>query len=469
MCHDKNNHRRTAGTPLTRRSFLGGTLMGCSAAIAGMAGARLSFASFQDPAKMAGGEEVLVVVFLRGGADGLSIVPPIDGVDRAFYEAARPELQIPLTGPNAALPLTSNFGLHPAAAPLHELYQDGYLAVVQAVGMNVDTRSHFDAMEFLELGTPGSKSSTEGWLTRHLASASNLPADILMPSLAVGELQPTSLVGDRDTLAMDDPGNFNLNTGPWLWRYPQRTALRRLYASGASLFHDAGLQALNAADLIEAFVHDDYVPSHGASYPSNSFGDQLRIVAQMIKLDVGLRVVTVDLGGWDTHENQGTQGGGYFAGLVGTLAQGLHALFTDLDGAGAGNYTQRLTAVVQSEFGRRLRSNADDGLDHGHGNAMLVLSGNAIGGVHGTFPGLATEQLYDNADLAVTTDFRRVLSEILIRRMGNSNLGAVFPGYSSYAPLGIVQGVDVTPITGETLFTDSFESGNMDQWTVAQP
>lgn len=445
----------------TRRGFL----MGCSAAVAAMSGSRLSYAAFGDP-EAATNQDVLVVVFARGGMDGLSLVPPIDGADRAFYEAARPELQIPLTGANAALPLNSLFGLHAAAAPLHDLYLDGHLTVVHAVGMNVDTRSHFDAMEFLERGTPGTKATTTGWLTRHLQTATNLPPEIIMPSLSVGDIQPTSLLGDRDTVAMDDPGQFNLNTGPWLWRNPQRVALRRLYNGGTTLVHDAGIQAMNAADIIEAYVGNGYTPANGAVYPSNGFGDQLQIIAQMIKLDVGLRIVTVDLGGWDTHESQGTGGGGYFGDLVGTLAQGLAALYADLDGAAGGNHSQRLTVVLQSEFGRRFRENADRGCDHGHGNAMLVLGGKVNGGVYASWPGLAPEQLYDNADLAVTTDFRRVLSEILIRRLGNPNLGQIFPGYSGYSPLGVVQGTDLAPVFGGAIFRDDFESGGLTGWTA---
>ena len=148
--------------------------------------------------------------------------------------------------------------------------------------------------------------------------------------------------------------------------------------------------------------------------------------------------------------------------MVGGAAEGLAAFYTDLDGSGSSNYTQRLTVVVMSEFGRRFFENADIGTDHGHGNNVLVLSGNAIGGVHGSWPGLADDQLNDG-DVEVTTDFRRVLAEILIRRLGNPNLGTVFPGYQAYSPIGIVTGVDLPPV-GADLFTDGFESGDLDRW-----
>ena len=439
----------------TRRGFI----TGCSAAIAALAGSRFNTVAFGAPGSA--NDEILIHVFLRGGMDGLNLVPPIDGVDRGFYEAARPDLRIPTSGPDAALSLNAQFGLHPAAAALLPLYQDGRLAIVHAVGHNIANRSHFDAMQFLELGTPGSKSATTGWLTRHLQSATNLPGEIIMPSLAVGDLQQTSLLGSNETINMTDPDQFALNTGPYSWRSAQRTALRELYGGGTWM-HSAGLQTLDALDIIELNAGGGYAPSNGAVYPGGSFGDNLQVVAQMIKLDLGLRVATLDLGGWDTHNGQGNGSGGQFASLVGELAGGLAALYADLDGGGASNYTGRMTCVVQSEFGRRLRENDDGGTDHGYGNVLMVLSGNAIGGVHGTWPGLANAQLFDNADLDVTTDYRRVMSEILIRRMGNADLGSIFPGYTGYAPLGIVQGADL-PVGA--IFLDGFEDGNTAAWS----
>lgn len=445
---------------LTRRGFL----VGCSAAIAGLAGSRFNTVAFGDPAL---NDEILVVVFLRGGMDGLSAMPPIAGADRGHYQAARPTLAIPTSGPNAAINLNGQFGLHPAGAPLYELYQEGKLAIVRAVGLGEVNRSHFDSMQYVELGTPGNKSTPTGWLTRHLQTATNLPAEIIMPSLAVGDLQPTSLLGDLETISMSDPSNFNLMNGPWLWRFAQRSTLRAMYEGSSSWLHDAGVQALDAVDVVELNVAGGYTPANGASYPQSQLGDQLRVLAQMVKLDLGLQVATVDFGGWDTHEEEGDGGTGYFAEIFGDLAQGLHAFYTDLDGVGASNYTQRLTVVVQSEFGRELRENSDSGTEHGYGNQVFVLSGNAIGGLHGVWPGLAPGQLVDGTDLAVTTDYRRVLSEILIRRMCNPNLAAIFPGYTGYSPLGIVTGPDLPPILGEPVFSDGFESGGTSAWSSA--
>lgn len=424
---------------LSRRQFL----QGCSAAIAALAGARLTrlaFASPETPGDF--NDQILLVVFLRGGWDALNVVVPIAGDDRAHYESARPGLQVPVSGTGAALPLDSQFGFHPSMAPLHSLYQAGKLAIIHAAGMSNDTRSHFDAMQYIELGTPGVKSTASGWLTRHLESASNLPGTILMPALSTGTDQAMSLLGSRETVAMSSPDSFTFN-GHWQYENPQRVALRRMY-NGDDWLYRAGTQTLDAVDLIESVNPGNYVPANGAVYPGGSFGDHLQTIAQLIKLDVGLRVATIDIGGWDTHENQGDNGGGYLANMLDETAQGLAALYIDLDGAGAANYTNRLTVVAQSEFGRRLKENASSGTDHGHGSSIFVLGGNVNGGqIYGSWPGLADEQLYDGADLAVTTDYRQILSEILVRRMANPNLPYIFPNYFTYEPLGVVQGEDI--------------------------
>ncbi len=448
----------------TRRGFI----TGCSAAIAGLAGTRFTSLAFAEPGS-GFNQETLVVVFLRGGMDGLNVVMPRDGSDRGYYESARPDLKVPVSGSGSAINLNNQLGLHPAMAPIHPLYQDGKFGFVVAAGLDEANRSHFDAMEFIERGTPGIKTTPTGWLARHLASATNLPDNIVMPSLSVGSTQVTSLFGDRNTINVSGVNRFNLDVGPSYWRDAQRLALRQFYTADDSWLHQSGLQALDAMDIIELNTSGSYTPANGAVYPNNSFGDALEVVAQMKKLDLGLRVAALDLGGWDTHNGQGDGSGGYFAGLLGTLAQGLAALYTDLDGSGPNNYTQRLTVVVQSEFGRRLVQNADRGSDHGHGNLMMVMSGNGTGGIHGAWPGLAQGQLFDGADLAVTTDFRRVLSEILIRRMGNNRLGIVFPGYSDYSPLGVVNGPDLVPLyaaENDYILDEGFESGGPGDWTM---
>lgn len=442
----------------TRRGFL----VGCSAAIAGLAGSRFNSLAFAQQGAV--NDEILIVLFLRGGQDGLNLVVPIGGADRTLYQSLRPTLQVPvaqaqpytlgsMAGANGAV----QFGLHPTAAPLYELFQDQKLAIVVASGMAANERSHFDSMNWMELGAPGANNVATGWITRHLQTASNLPAEMLMPSLSVGGLQAVSQLGSYETINLSSVGDFALNQGPWSARTDQRQALRHLVEGDTTWLHQASLQALDAVDLIELYASGGYVPAPSADYPDSGFGDNLKTVAQMIKLDLGLRVATLDLGGWDHHESEA----GVFAPLVDELARGLQAFWSDLS-SGLTDYTQRLTLVVQSEFGRRVFENDAQGTDHGHGNNLLVLSGNAVGGLHGSWPGLAPELLNDD-DLEVTTDFRRVLSEILVRRMGNAQIDQVFPGYSGYAPLGVVQGPDL-PVG--SIFRDDFEDGNLQDWSA---
>jgi len=450
----------------TRRGFV----TGCSAAIAALAGSRFNSLAFARG--LTANDEIVVVLFLRGGQDGLNLVIPTGGFDRGRYEALRPTIAIPaaaagayplgsLAGPDGAVA----FGLHPAAAPLHEIFQDGKLAIAVACGMAANERSHFESMNWMELGTPGVGSTADGWLTRHLASATNLPPEMLMPSVSIGGLQAVSQLGSYETVNMGSPDDFSLSTGPWSARTAQRVALRNLYGGDTTWLHRAGLQALDAVDIVELYCSGGYVPRPGVVYPETWFGDNLKTIAQLVKLDLGLHVATLDLGGWDHHEQEANPGAptqGIYADLVDELARGLAAFWSDLDDAAAGFPNRRLTLVVMSEFGRRAYQNEDDGTDHGHGNNLLVLSGHAIGGLHGSWPGLRNE-LLNEGDLEVTNDFRRVLSEIVVRRLGNPRLDLVFPGYAGYQPLGVVTGEDLPP--GEPIFADGFETGDTSRWS----
>ena len=399
----------------TRRNFL----QGCSAAIAGLAGARLTNVAF---AQQGSPTDTLVVVFLRGGWDALNVVPPRDGDDRGYYENARPDIKI-----TDLLPLNDQFGMHPALAPLHGLYQAGKMAVVHAVGLNYDTRSHFDAMEYIELGTPGSKSTTSGWITRYLQGTG---AASILPALSTSGA-PSSLLNFVPTVNLNDPGDFSQ------WdnglAASQQAALRQMY-SGETLLHRAGLRTLDSLGIVSPLVGQEYQPSNGAVYNDDEISQQLKTVARMIKLDTGLRVATVDYGGWDTHEYETDGNGGYIANQLGNLASGLSNFYLDLDSG----YTDRLSVVVLSEFGRRLVQNEDYGTDHGHGNVMFTLGGGVNGGqVYGAWPGLHNDQLYDHADLAITTDYRQVLSELLARRLGNADVASIFPGYTPTSDMGI--------------------------------
>lgn len=403
-------------TFLPRRQFL----QGCSAAIAAMAGAKLTNLAF---ARQDNPYDTLVVVFLRGGWDALNVVPPIEGEDRGYYEKARPDIQI-----TDLLRLNDQFGLHPSMSPLYDLYQAGKAGIIHSVGLDVDTRSHFDAQEYIELGTPGAKSIASGWITRHL-QASGISS--ILPVLSTSG-QPTSLLNFVPTVSLSSPDEFSLwDKG---FRDSQKDALRKMYA-GESLLHRAGSRTLDALDIVRPLSEQEYQASNGAYYNDDDFGRQLKTVAQMIKLEAGLRVATVDFGGWDTHEYQNNGNGGYMADLLNSLASGLANFYLDLDSG----YTDRLSVVVISEFGRRLVQNESYGTDHGHGSVMFTLGGNVNGGqVFGSWSGLNNEQLYDHADLAVTTDYRQVLGELLAKRMGNDDIESVFPGFAgTYSPLDI--------------------------------
>ena len=412
--------KKSPSQKFSRRDFL----KGCSVGMAALAGARLTqvaLAAEETP------HDIFVFVFLSGGWDALNVVPPIAGDDRAYYEEARPTIKI---AKKSLLPLDERFGLHPALAPLYDLYQDGDLGIVHAVGLNVDTRSHFDATELIELGTPETKSTTSGWLTRHLESAP-YSSNGLLPAIAL-PAQDTSLLGYAPTVSMTTPADLAQWDNGLLAE--QQAALRKLYAGG-TLLHQVGERTLDAVQVVSPLSSDEYHyrPANGAKYPDDDFGTQLNAVAQMIKLNAGLQIATVDFGGWDTHEDQNYDEGGYLGEMLESLAKGLANFYLDLD-----DYADRLSIVVMSEFGRRLAQNDADGTDHGHGSVMLALGKGVNGGkVYGQFPGLRNDQLYDRADLAITTDFRAVLSEVLLNRLGNPNLDLVFPDYRADSALGL--------------------------------
>lgn len=417
-------------TTQTRRQFL----QGCSTAIAAMTGARLTNLSF-GALPSAGGRSrqasaapgPLVVVFLRGGWDGLSVVTPLGGEDRKQVEEARPQLKIP-TG--EMIELNDQFGMHPALAPLHELYQDGKAAWIHAVGLDVDTRSHFDAQEFIELGTPGVKSTTSGWISRHLQSTAGA-AEGQIP--VVANPSPTSaLLNTTSTVSMNELSDLNQWDSGYLAE--QQSALRRMYA-GEGALHAAGLRTLEVVQSVAPYIEQEYTPSAGVEYADDEFSYRMKSIARLIKMEAGLQIATVDFGGWDTHEYQQDGTGGYMGRLLTNLGAGLSSFYEDLDYSGM---TDDLSVVVISEFGRRLAQNDSQGTDHGHGSLMLALGGGVNGGqVYGQWPGLSSEQLYDRADLAVTTDFRLVLSELLVKRMSNPNIEQVFPGYNMGEALGI--------------------------------
>ncbi|MBI5931513.1 MAG: DUF1501 domain-containing protein [Chloroflexi bacterium] len=370
--------------------------------------------------------DVLVVIFQRGGMDGLNVVVPFG--EGANYYDRRPTIAIPEPdgSDQTALDLDGFFGLHPALKPLHDVYQTGQLAVVHAAGSPDPSRSHFDAMEFMERGTPGEKTTMSGWVNRHLQSSAWLN-DSPFRAIGMGTMVPSSLRGSVSALALQSIADFHLSGRDDQLAVVQRT-LAGLYSVAAP--SDAlGIQAAEvfaSSDVLVRLGQAGYIPQYDAAYPDSDFGRGLQQIAQLIKSNVGLEVACVDSGGWDTHEDEGGVDG-YLAGNLSDLGQGLAAFYTDLQ-----DYMANVTVVTMSEFGRRVDENASGGTDHGHGNCMFVMGGGVNGGVYADWPGLQDEAL-DDGDVSITTDYRDVLSEILMKRVMNPAIDQIFPNYTPNA------------------------------------
>ena len=367
--------------------------------------------------------DVLVVVFLRGAADVLNLVVPY-GED-ALY-ALRPTLAIarPDDGrtnhDQRAINLDGFFGLHPLMAPLLPAWEDAELAVVHACGAPDESRSHFRAMELMERGIETESGPATGWIGRHLAALENDNSSPLR-AVGLGEMVPRSLYGSVPAAALRSIADFHLGGDPQSVQQ-MRAALSTLY-TGNDPLNKMGRETIGMLDTIQKIKPPD--PAQSA-YPDSDFGRGLQQVALLVKAQVGLEVVAIDLGGWDTHFAQGVHQG-IMPNLIKDLAQGLavfHAELTD--------HWDKLTLVVMTEFGRRVYENASLGTDHGHGGMMLLMGGHVAGGkVHGRWPGLEDGELFGPGDLAVTTDYRDVLAEILLKRMHTPQITAVFPGYTA--------------------------------------
>lgn len=364
----------------------------------------------------------LVVLFQRGAADGLNIVVPFG--QREYYQM-RPSIAIPEPrrgGEAAAIDLDGFFGLHPSMAPLDPLFQQQQLAIVHAAGSPDTTRSHFDAQDFMESGTPGLKSTEDGWLNRALQS---LPEKDATPfrGVAVGANLPRTLRGAAPAIALPDLRQFQviaqspLVEGGFEAMYAQTvdTALR-----------GTGTETFEAIDMLRKANPQRFQPENGADYPRSRYGQSLLQIAQLIKADIGLEVCFLDTGGWDNHVNEGGVQG-QLSNLLRDLGQGLAAFHKDL-----GDRMQDIVVVTMSEFGRTAHENGNRGTDHGHANCMFVMGGAVKGGkVYGKWPGLASHQLYEGRDLALTTDFRSVLGEVITGHLGNRDLKGVFPGFDN--------------------------------------
>jgi len=361
--------------------------------------------------------DVLVLVFLRGGMDGLHVVPPHGD---AAYRKHRHALAVSEPGKgNGTRNLDGFFGLHPDLAPLHELYQDKQLAVVHASGSPDRTLSHFEAMQTMERGVADGNVTATGWIARHLA-ATTPESPTPLRAVAISDVLPKSMQGAIDATAVRSIAEYRLNV-PDQWEDPFRKALGRMYATGSDLASTAGRGTLKLLTKLDRLDPAQYRPEGGAQYPEGDFGSGLKQVAQLIKADIGLEIAEVDLGGWDAHAVQIQ----LMVGLMQQLGKGLHALYSDL-----GERTKRVTVVAMSEFGRRVNENGSLGTDHGRATAMFLLGGGIRGGrVWGRWPGLEKEQLDKDGNLQVTTDYRDILGEIVDRRLGNPQVSRVFPEY----------------------------------------
>jgi uncharacterized protein (DUF1501 family) len=362
----------------------------------------------------------LVVIFQRGAADGLNIVVPHG---EPQYYAMRPSINIPQ---QSVIDLNGFFGLHPSLSAFQPLWQQRHLAIVHAAGSPDPTRSHFDAQDFMETGTPGVKATDDGWLNRSLRDLPRNTQNSPFTAIALGPSMPRILSGNEPAVAMNNINDFSVGgRGP----KPSlaATAFEAMYDhSSDAVLHGTGEETFDAVKMLKAADPGKYQPAPGANYPKGRLGDSLRQLAQLIKANLGVQVAFADIGGWDHHVNEGSTEG-QLANVLGEFSQSIAAFWTDL-----GDLGEDTVIVTMSEFGRTARENGNRGTDHGHANVMFVLGGPVKGGhVYGGWPGLGQSQLYEGRDLALTTDFRQVMGEAVLRHLGNKNLNEVFPGYEN--------------------------------------
>ncbi|MBS1817975.1 MAG: DUF1501 domain-containing protein [Acidobacteria bacterium] len=359
----------------------------------------------------------LIAIFQRGAVDGLSVVVPHG---EAEYYRVRPGIAIgrPEKSADAALDLDGFFGFNPRLAPLKPLWDSRDLAIVHACGSPDATRSHFDAQDYMETATPGVKSTPDGWLNRYL-QVRKAESETPFRAVALTPQMPRMLQGRAAAMAMNQIGQFGIRAAQ------AQHAFEAEYAAAADrLLGGTGRDAFDAMKTLQAAEPSRYQAEHGAEYPTTAFGQALKQIAQLSKAGVGLEVAFAELGGWDTHVNQGSAQG-QLATRLDDFSRSIAALVTDL-----GERMADTVVLTMSEFGRAVSENGNRGTDHGHGNAMMVIGGGVRGGhVYGRWPGLAAEQRYDGRDLAVTTDFRDVFAEVVVRHLGVPDASRIFPGY----------------------------------------
>jgi uncharacterized protein (DUF1501 family) len=361
----------------------------------------------------------LVVIFQRGAADGLNIVVP--HAEPSYFQM-RPTIAIPQ---GQILDLDGFFGLHPAMASLKPLWEQKHLAIVHAAGSPDMTRSHFDAQDYMESGTPGIKATDDGWLNRALQAEDERRRETETPfrAVALTAQMPRTLEGRVPALALNNLRDFRIGGA----KAPAATAnasFEGLYDQSVdAALRGAGREMFEATKMLQATDPARYTPAAGAEYPRGGFGDSMKQIAQLLKADLGVEAAFADIGGWDHHQNEGSVNG-QLADRLREFSQSLSAFWTDM-----GTQAEDVVVVTMSEFGRTARENGTRGTDHGHANVMFVLGGPVRGGrVYGRWPGLAPEQLNEGRDLTVTTDFRQVLAEAAFKQVGARDLNLTFPG-----------------------------------------
>ncbi len=362
----------------------------------------------------------LVVIFQRGAADGLNIVVP--HAEPQYY-ALRPTINIPR---KSVIDLDGFFGLHPSLASFQPLWRQRHLAIVHAAGSPDPTRSHFDAQDFMESGTPGVKATDDGWLNRSLRALPERGEKSPFRAIALGPSLPRILSGPEPAVALNNINDFAIGgRGPK--PSPVASTFEAMYDHSVdAVLHGTGEETFDAVKMLKSADPAKYKPAPGADYPRGRFGDSLRQLAQLIKANLGVQVAFADIGGWDHHVNEGAIDG-QIGNVLREFGQSLSAFWTDL-----GDLAQDTVVITMSEFGRTARENGNRGTDHGHANVMFVLGGPVKGGkVYGRWPGLDQSQLYEGRDLALTTDFRQVLGEAMTKHMASPNLQTVFPGYDN--------------------------------------
>ncbi len=365
----------------------------------------------------------LVVVFQRGAMDGLNVVIPFK--DPGYYQL-RPTIAVrePGTGEEHAIDLDGFYGMHPALAPLKSIYDKGHLGFIQATGSPDNTRSHFDAQDYMEIGTPGIKSTPDGWLNRCLLESRKNQSHFR--GVAVTAQLPRMLSGRAPALTLSSIEEFRFRNEAL------GTALQKLYANTQDSDLRFGAESLFGA-MTELKRLDAKIPLSAERYPAGRFGTGLAQIARLIKADVGLELAFTEIGGWDTHANEGGATG-QLANRLKELGEALAAFYRDL-----GDRMDDVVLLTMSEFGRTARENGNRGTDHGHANVMFAMGSRVRGGkVYGRWPGLAPEMLNEGRDLALTTDFRTVCGEVLTRHLGQKDLSKIFPGFNASAKLGLL-------------------------------